>query len=344
MNGWTFPPTPLQFDNFFAFFGMHTVSFVFATLFPIYAMLILGVVLRRSEFMSEEVAKGLNKLIFWVALPCMIVRSISTANVTGDWLPITTVLVLATLLIAAVAWIVAPFLGISSFSRPSFCQSVFRSNNAYVGIPVMCLAFTGRPDYDQLAALAAITLAPCLITYNVMAVILLTPKDQSAPLGKRLLKVVKGVFKNPLILACLIGLGLLFLRKSFHIELFGSAAKTIDLLGKMATPGSLIALGSSLSAAKFKAAFRSGHWAAFLKLVICPLGGLLLATLFGLSPLSRFVVLGFLACPCAVASFVMAQAMKGDAELSGAAVALSTVYSAISLSILLATAMPPLPN
>lgn len=322
---------------------MHTVSFVFATLFPIYAMLILGVVLRRSEFMSEEVAKGLNKLIFWVALPCMIVRSISTANVTGDWLPITMVLVLSTLLIAIIAWVVAPYLGISSFSRPSFCQSVFRSNNAYVGIPVMCLAFTGRPDFDQLAALAAITLAPCLITYNVMAVILLTPKDRSAPLGKRLLKVVKGVFKNPLILACLIGLDLLLLRKSFDIPLFGPASKTIDLLGKMATPGSLIALGSSLSVAKFKAAFRSGHWVVFLKLVVCPLGGLLLSSLFGLSPLSRFIVLGFLACPCAVASFVMAQAMKGDAELSGAAVALSTVYSAISLSFLLATAMPPLP-
>ena len=322
---------------------MHTLAFVFGTLFPIYATLALGAALRRSHFLNENVAKGLNSLMFWVALPCLIADSISKANFDGDCFHVSLVLILATLTIALLAWLLAPLLGISAFSRPSFCQSVFRSNNAYVGLPVMFLAFSGRPDFQDLSALATLTLAPCLITYNLLAVVLLTPKGEGGSFATRLFKVLHGILKNPLILACLAGVVLLLLRTQLSIELPRPVNRTMTLLGQMATPGSLIALGASLSGTRFRAALGPGHWAAALKLIVCPLCGLVWCLLFGLSPLSRFVVLTFLACPCAVASFIMAQAMKGDADLAGASVALSTVYSVFSLSIMLAFAMPPLP-
>jgi predicted permease len=50
---------------------------------------------------------------------------------------------------------------------------------------------------------------------------------------------------------------------------------------------------------------------------------------------ARFVCLVYLACPTAVASFVMAQAMKGDAILAAGTVAVSTVYSCVALSVVL---------
>jgi predicted permease len=84
-----------------------------------------------------------------------------------------------------------------------------------------------------------------------------------------------------------------------------------------------------------RSAWRPAHLATVLKLVICPLIGWGLAVLWGLNHEARFVCLVYLACPTAVASFVMAQAMKGDAVLAAGTVAISTVYSCVALSVVL---------
>ena len=67
--------------------------------------------------------------------------------------------------------------------------------------------------------------------------------------------------------------------------------------------------------------------------------GLGVCLALGLPPLHRFIVLIYLACPSAVASYVMAEAMGGDGRLAGSVVALTTIYSFLSLStvLLLAT-------
>ena len=103
----------------------------------------------------------------------------------------------------------------------------------------------------------------------------------------------------------------------------------------MATPGSLIALGATLTPARLRASIADAHKAALLKLVVCPMLGVVVCALLGLPPLHRFIVLCYLACPSAVASYVMAEAMGGDARLAGSAVALTTLYSAFSLAAVL---------
>ncbi len=318
------------------------VLHVFGTLTPIYAILALGAWLRHTGFIPAQLASGLNKLVFNVALPCFIAHSIAIAPVTGGWGGAALALAGGTLVVFAAAWCLAPAMGISRFSRPSFCQAVFRSNNAYIGIPVMLFAFTGRPDLDQMKSLAMLTLAPCLIMYNVLAVAILTRTDDAAPPAKRILKVATGMMKNPLIIASVAGIALLLLRIKAGIALPGPLEKSILTIGQMATPGSIIALGASLTPAILRANLRGAHWTALLKLVVAPLAGLAIAAAISLPPLHRFVVVCYLACPSAVASFVMAQAMGGDADIAGSSVALTTIYSFISLSAVLLLAMPPL--
>ncbi|MBQ7666711.1 MAG: AEC family transporter, partial [Kiritimatiellae bacterium] len=57
-----------------------------------------------------------------------------------------------------------------------------------------------------------------------------------------------------------------------------------------------------------------------------------------LPPAHRLVVLVFLACPCSTASYIMDKAMGGDAELSGAAVVLSTALCALPAALAVAAA------
>ena len=304
---------------------------------PIFLVLLLGALLRATGFLTEAFASALNRFVFWIPLPCMIVRSISSSRVGDGWLALTEVLVVVTFVTAVIAWALARPLGISRASRGTFTQTVFRCNTAYVGIPVLALAFKGSPLEGTVLSYAALGLAPCLILYNILAVIVLTPSSETPePLGRRLVRVLRGVARNPLIIACVVGTLLLCL----PVRLPRFVDNTLGLMGSMASGGALFALGATLTPDRLRASLRAAHVVALLKLVMCPLVGAATCALFGLAPELRIVVLVFLACPSAVASFVMAEAMHGDAPLAGSAVALTTIYSLFSLGAVLLFAMP----
>ena len=128
------------------------------------------------------------------------------------------------------------------------------------------------------------------------------------------------------------------IRQRTGLEFPAFVSRTLSSIGSLAGPGALIALGASLTPERMRVAWRGANAAAFLKLVVCPLLGVLFARLLRLEGDARLVALIYLTCPTAVASFVMAQAMKGDDVLAGGSVALTTVYSALALAIVLAFA------
>lgn len=310
------------------------------TLFPIIILVGLGAFLRHRKFVTEGFFKELNRLIFWVALPCLLVSKIMHCKFDGGWGKMILVLVLSTLLIAFIAWFGSPLLGIGKRSRGAFTQSVFRSNNAYVGIPVIQLAVMHLHNASQLSSLAMLTLAPCLILYNTLAVVVLMPDSiaatasgdtQQLSMGAQFKRVLLGIAKNPLIIGCVTGVILMLLKVDFPV----SIDKTLEHIGNLSTPGALLALGGSLTLERLRSSIKQSHIAACLKLVVCPLIGLALSLAFGISSEARFIALIFLACPSAVASYIMAAEMKGDAILAGSTVALTTLYSLIAIGVVI---------
>jgi predicted permease len=298
----------------------------------VFALLALGFALRYARFLTPAFATELNRLVFYGALPCLLVDGISRAKIIEGTGGSALVLALSTLATAAIAWILAIPCGIPARSRPTFCQTVFRSNNAYVGLPVIAMALSGKTFESDGLAVATLTLAPCLLLYNVLAVLVLSkPSEQGASLAAKIWKSVKSLFRNPLILACLTGLGLLALKAVAGAALPKPVAETVRTFGRMATPGSLIALGASIDGRRLTASLRGACVASVFKLAICPLVGAVACYAFSLQPVHRFVVITYLCCPSAVASFVMAEAMGGDGPLAGSSVALTTILSSLSL-------------
>ena len=328
---------------------MESLSVILGTLSPVFFVVLLGAVLRGAGFLTERFATELNRFVFWVSLPVFLFESIAGSKFVPGSLSAAATMVAATLSIAAVAWWGSPLFGISQRSRGTFCQCVFRSNNAYVGLPVILFAFAGAPKetVDAVRSLAALSLAPCLVLYNVLAVIVLTPNamgafdgGEGASARPSLGRLARGIAHNPLIVGCVAGSLALFIRQRTGFVPPTFVSRTLTQVGSLAGPGALLALGASLTPERLRAACRRAHVVALLKLVVCPLLGLLFAWVFGLDGNARFVALAYLTCPTAVASFVMAQAMKGDDVLAGGAVALTTVYSAVALAVLLAVAAP----
>lgn len=310
---------------------------VLGILFPVVALLALGAGLRRIGFFDDDFGAKLLKLVFFTALPCMLAGSISRAESPGGVGAATLALCGTAVVVCALGALLARPLGVPPASVPTFCQTVFRGNAAYVGVPVLALATAGTALESEAMRVAMLTLASYSVLCNVGAVLLLSRggRADGAPAWRRALRLLWAMAKNPLIIGSLAGLALLALRKGAGVTLPGPALKTMALLGQMATPGALLALGASLSPERFRASLRPVSLAVLFKLALCPLLGAAAAWALGLPPAHRLVVLVYLACPCSTACYIMDKAMGGDADLSGSAVILSTAVCALSLGAVL---------
>lgn len=322
---------------------------VIGILLPVALLLALGAVLRHIHFFDEAFASKLLRLVFYTALPCMLANSISKAGSLGGVGAATAVLCGTAVAVCVLAALLARPLGIKRSSIPSFCQTAFRSNSAYVGVPVLTLATAGTALEEETMRVAMLTLAAYSVLCNVGAVLLLAGCESQANNGaggqqtlkRRIVHIANEIAQNPLIFGSVTGLILLALRRGCGITLPTPITKTMSLLGAMATPGALLALGASLTAERLKASLRPASIAVVFKLVICPLLGVAAAAAFDLPPAHRLAVLVYLACPCSTSSYIMDKAMGGDADLSGAAVVLSTVLCTASIAaVLFGTAMP----
>lgn len=314
---------------------------VLGILFPVVLLLALGATLRYIGFFDEAFASKLLRLVFYTALPCMLAGSISRAGSLGGVGAATLALCGTAVVVCALAALLARPLGIPRASAPSFCQTAFRGNAAYVGVPVLSLATAGTASGEETMRVAMLTLSAYSVLCNVGAVLLLAGgradcgADGAPPLRRRIRRLAGEMAANPLIVGSLAGLALLALRRGFGVALPAPVAKTMSLLGAMATPGALLALGASLTPERLRAALRPAALAVAFKLALCPLLGAAVIAALALPPAHRIAVLVYLACPCSTASYIMDKAMGGDADLSGAAVVLSTVLCSISIAAVL---------
>jgi len=126
-------------------------------------LVVLGIILARVRFSGSVFMGELNRFTFYVALPASLFR---TAAISGDSGPevagiIGTVLS-ATFLAAVAGWLVSVALKLSDASHAAVSQSAFRSNLAYIGMPVLAYAFEGLPDGKIHYATAVVCMAVLL--------------------------------------------------------------------------------------------------------------------------------------------------------------------------------------
>ncbi|NNJ70109.1 MAG: AEC family transporter [Kiritimatiellales bacterium] len=299
---------------------------------PIFLLIALGKVLQKMNAFPDAFFKGLNKLVFWCALPALLIISISTAEIDFRAIAgITLLFTAGTLVSLGIAWLAAKRLKLDGPSAGSFIQGSFRGNGAFVGLPVI-LYTLGTIDPNA-EVLSTVVLAPVVLVFNILSVsVLLHHSRHKSSTGQSIATFVKQLIKNPLIMAC--ALGLVLNRLNMELPLFLS--RPLDALGKAALPLILISIGSSLGFVRLKGAASPTLIASLLKVAVTPAIGFLLAPLLPLDTTGRMIAIFYLACPTAGMSYVMAEVMGNDAPLAGRIVALSTLLSAITLPIIIA--------
>lgn len=306
--------------------------FIINSIAPIFLLITLGKILERTGFLPEIFFKSLNRFVYWLALPAMLISKISSAALELNTIyKIVSLFSIGTLLSLLIAWGISRFLKLPAPTTGSFIQGSFRGNGAFVGLPV--IVYTLSDMYPQTETLATVVLAPVVVFFNVLSVaILLHYGTEKRSAGSSALSFLGQMIKNPLLMSCVVGIALNLLGIKLPIFL----NRSLEALGKSSLPLVLMSIGAGLQFERLKGTASPSLIASLIKVVITPAIGFLLARFFNLGTAETMIAVFYLGCPTAGMSYIMADVMGNDATLAGRIVALSTLLSALTLPIIIA--------
>lgn len=300
-------------------------------LFPVFGLMLLGGSLRQLGFVDSAMETSLNRFCYFLALPTFIVTKLATAPPLGaETLRISVALQAVTLAVWLLGLAAAPLFRVSKRSRGTFTQAGYRGNLAYVGLPVLAFALSdATPEEQNLAgAEAMLVIGSVVLLYNLLGVVSLEWDRRHEQGGSPLKNCLIATLKNPLVIACVLGLSWQFSGIPFP-DLLGHMSGPV---GATAFPLALIAIGSRIRG------LRLGHFGLpilgvlLLKNVLTLGLAVLAAHLLHLEGTRGLILLILSATPTAVATYVIVDQLEGDRDLIASGIAVTTLFSMLSLS------------
>lgn len=295
---------------------------IFLTLWPLFALILAGLVFRRSGFPGEGFWPAAEKLNYFVLFPALLFASLAKAPLADPALLGLAAAILTVLAVAAVALaLLRRWRGWPAARYGPLVQGTIRFNT-YLGLALVASLY--GPDG---LARAAVVLAVLVPTVNVLSVIALT-----AERGTSARQLLMPLVRNPLILAC--AAGAVFALADLGLP-FGMD-RLLGLLAAASLPLGLLCVGAALKLAAAQAETTTLLVNSAARLLIMPILAVLVARWFALSPLDTSLIVVFFALPTAPTAYVLTAQLRGDATLMAGLVTLQTLLAAASLPLVLA--------
>ena len=289
---------------------------------PVFAMLFMGIVLKRVGWINDNFIHTASALVFNVTMPALLFLGIVHADLRTAMQPkVLGYFTLATLVCFGLAWGWAIW-RCPREDRGIYTQGAFRGNNAVIGL---ALAASMYGDYG--ISLGAVLAGLVILLYNTLSTIVLavySPVIKSDPWS-----ICKSVVKNPLIISVLAAIPFAV----FKITLPGWLQASGEYLASMTLPLALICIGGTLSLASLRKSGNLALSASLVKMISLPLVATLGAWLLGFRGPELGTLFLYFASPTAAASYVMARAANGNHELAASIIVITTLMAAITTNI-----------
>jgi predicted permease len=299
---------------------------VLNSIFPVFALIGLGYLLKKFSLTNDAYLKTSDRLVYFIFFPALLFWKIGGASsIIIDWLFCGAV-ISAIIVVYLLSCIAIKVFDISAYQAGTFSQSCYRFNT-YIGMAIILNAL-GDEGVKHFGILIGFAI-PLINLLAVSTLIWFSGKDFNAAQRSRM--TVKAVGSNPLILAC-IG-GILYARFINYFPVFVDNA--FNLTTFITLPLALLSIGGALTLKNFKQHFKVSLIAAVFKLVLLPLTGYILMKKFYIAPVPFKVGMIFFTLPTSTAIYVLSSQLNSDTRLASASIVLSTMFSFISLSLIL---------
>lgn len=289
---------------------------------PLFIVIGVGYALRRSGFLSKAGEDWMNRLTFYVALPLLFAVSIGNTRMENLAVGgITLVYGAAALVVVVITYLFTAWM--APAVRGALVVSSFRGNLAYLGFPV--IAATLGPEA---LAKAAFVVGIISIMVQILSVVILE-RLRTHNTSISLLRQMQRVIVNPLVVGCVLGLGL----RVAPFSLPGPLLNSMEMIGNLALPLALLTLGASMVVPIKRSALLSAGTIVVVKNLLMPaLGWAMGSWLFVLSGPDFELAVIMLACPVAIVAFSVVKELGGDAPLCATVINLSTLVSLVTLT------------
>lgn len=294
------------------------------SLVPIFLLIVVGWALYRIGFPGQGFWVPIDRLTYYILFPCLIVRELNGADLRGAAAPLLAGTLLSGIAIMTIALLLLrPVLAKSGPSFTSVYQGAMRFNS-FVGLGVVA-GIHGSPG----VALFAVAMAACVPVLNVLCVFMLARfAAASRPDWGAQFRLLS---RNPLIIACIVGIALNLLQPPLPPGLL----PTMEILGRAALPLGLMAVGAGLDLKAVRHAGVPLVLSCTARLLVFPLLVAVLGRLVGLHGLPLAVAVFWAALPTASSAYILARQMGGDAPLMAAIVTAQTLAAFVTLPLVI---------
>ncbi|MDF2673635.1 MAG: family transporter [Clostridiales bacterium] len=287
----------------------------------LFLIMIIGFFARRKNIINNEVNKGLTEFLLNISLPFLIITSFNFDFSIGKLQKSVGILFYSLCI-----FIISYFIGRVLYAKyPKDIKSVLIfsamfSNCGFMGFPIVESIY-GKEGVFYAAI------------FNMPFNILIWTVGISLYSGKKDLSTIKKALLNPGTLAVYIGL-FIFL---FSIKIPGPVFKTLEMVGGMTSPLSMIVIGAMLGGMNVKEVFSSfsAYYSTFVRLILVPFVVFVILKLIGARGMDLGVLVLISAMPIAANTAIMSEKHGGDSGLASKCIFISTVLSTITIPIVI---------
>jgi malonate transporter and related proteins len=298
--------------------------FITNVVLPVFLLVFVGILLRVINVINDNFVKVSSDFVFKVSLPALIFFKLYDVDLERTFdIKMILIIIIGTVATYYIAKFVAYRMKLKSEDEGVFIQGAFRGNYAIVGLAIILRMF--GPDA---VAKASFYLLFALPLYNFLGVWVLTlAQNKNTKIDFR--KIAKDILLNPLVLSVIVAIPFSLVKFRFpdSIETTGS------YLAAIALPLALLGIGGSINIKSIKEASGLAFGSVLIKNIISPIIVLVAAYFLGIRGVDLGLIFVIFACPTAIASFIMAAAMKGNIRLAGNIVVISTLSSLVTLTL-----------
>lgn len=306
------------------------MAVVISALLPVFLLIVLGFILKRSLMRLDTQWHGLERLTYYVLFPTLLIQTLVKADLSS--VPVAGVggaLMLSALVMSLLCLTLRPLFSRWNIDGPAF-TSIFQGATRWQ--TYVALAVAGNLFGDLGLALASVAMVAIIPLVNVFSVSVLA--HYASPEKRSVGTIVATVALNPFIWACVIGL----LLNVTHIPLPKLWHEVADALGRSSLAIGLMVTGAGLHLEGMFRPSLAASIALVLKLVLMPVMAVALALWFGVSGANLAIVTACAAVPTSSSAYVLARQMGGDAPLLAQIITLQTILAAVTMPIAIALA------
>jgi len=285
---------------------------------PVFVIIGAGFIVAHTKSLNPQT---LSRVSLYILGPALVFSKLSKTTISGsDFAQIVAFTIMGTLIVLFLSWITARFLSLDRSRESAFMLSCSFVNHGNYGLPLVLFAF-GQEGLER----ALIYFVTGAFLANTLAVFIASRGKAKATTS------LLNIFRIPMIYAILAA----FAVNATDFVVPEAILKPLNMAADATIPVMLLLLGAQLASTYLGGQVRLISLAVFVRLVGGAIVGLLVATLMGLTGVTRQACVVEHSTPTAVMTSILAMEFGTEPEFVTGAIFASTLASIITMTLLI---------